>query len=558
MMLRKTIHWALSLVISGLIFCFPVELKAFGLPQDDIGDVIKKVSPSVVKVEARNSTRRVATGVVIDNEGRIVTTALISPRDEKITVTTTDGKHGEAKFLGFDTETHLALIQTKDIKIFPISLAKGDRVSPGAWVGVVGISPENTVAVTQGIVSSVTDDSLRLNVWVVPGSSGSPVVNKAGQMIGLLRGAYTDDRPVVFEFREKEFVGSGYVFSRAEAPASGMAGAIPVDIVVSVAAAIKEKGRVERGWLGLSFTEDENGRVEVVEVEPQSPANLAGLKEGDVILELEGKEVKSGPMLTSEIRRRKPGASVNLKVERSGKVLEIKAKLGERPVEEDRRELARRFPRLFPETPQLPGITPEKPGVPDLRRKFRDFWRWEKRKYIGVYLEELNRELSEHFGLKEGVGLLVSGFSDDSPAKKAGLKVGDVIFRVDGKKVERIGELSDIIADRKKGEKIKVEFMRDKKAASLEVEVAEEESRNFIPGGEWDEYLDSLRSYEGLQKQMKEWQDQNAGKLLEQSRRLAEEMAESYKKSLESLQKSRSQDKALTRIRSSSRNYYHI
>ena len=103
--------------------------------------------------------------VVIDTNGHIVTTALISPRDEEVFITTSDGERVEAEFLGLDSETHLAVIQAKEKKLAPITMAKSVKLSPGAWIGVVSISPENTPQVSQGIVSSVADERVRLNVF---------------------------------------------------------------------------------------------------------------------------------------------------------------------------------------------------------------------------------------------------------------------------------------------------------------------------------------------------------------------------------------------------------
>jgi len=448
--------------------------------EQKIEDITKSVAPSVVRVEARNGMRKVATGVVLNKDGAIVTTALISPHDEEISVVTTDGKRLKAEFKGLDTQTQLALIQVKEKGLAPIAAGKASDMKPGAWVGVVGLSPENTAAVTQGIVSSAAADKLRLNVWVVPGMSGSPVVDGSGRMVGLLRGAYTDDQPVFFEFREQQVVGSGTVFSRAEAPSSGMALSVPIDIVQSVAADLEKKGKVERGWLGVQAGEREDGRVEIGTVEPKSPAELAKLKEGDVILKIDGKDITSTEALQSEVRSRKPGQDITVKIERDGKPQDVKVKLGEYTEIEAKRELALAFPQFFPrEAPAAPYRSPL-PGEPKVQVKPKSGQRpfaWVSRKYIGITLQELNKDsVSALFGIKDGIGLLVAEVAPDAPAAKAGLKVGDVLLKADGKRLEALGELSDILQTKKKGDKIKVEFLRDKKPMSLDVEVGEEES----------------------------------------------------------------------------------
>ncbi len=472
----------------------------------DIAALAKKVYPSVVRVEARNGTRRVATGVVIDRDGLILTTALISPRDEKIAVIAGDGRKIEAEFLGFDSETHLALVRAKDKGLSPLAMGEAGEVAPGAWISVVSVSPEMTPAVTQGIVSSVSEERLRLNIWVTPGSSGGPVVDENGRMVGLLRGIYTEDRPVVFEFRDKEQVGSGYAFSQAEAPSSGMAVAIPMDIVRKVASEIRDKGKVQRGWIGLSIGQNEDDRIEVVGVDDESPAELAKLKEGDFILALDGKEIVSASMLASEIRKRKPGDDVTVRIERDGKPMDVKVKLGEYPEIEARREMELKFPGLFPpgaprpfaDLPRGAGPRPPKALLAPKGREFS----WERRKYIGVYLDELNKEMSFFFGVKEGTGLLVNRLTPGSPAEKAGLKVGDVIVQAEGRRVETVNELSGAVQDKKKADKIKLEVLRNKKPLSIDVEVAEEESGGVItwalPGDSRDRlmaYGESARAY---------------------------------------------------------------
>jgi S1-C subfamily serine protease len=290
-------------------------------------------------------------------------------------------------------------------------------------------------------------------------------------MVGLLRGTYTDDQPVVFEWRERSIVGSGVAFSRGQAPSAGLALAVPMDVVASVAADIRKNGKVIRGWLGVSADEI-NGKVAIAEIEPKSPADLARLKEGDVLLKIDGKDLTTGLGISQEIRSRKPGAEITLKIERDGKPLDVKVKLGEYSEDNAKRELEIRFPSLFPQILPRPaqGIVPPPPAKSPVETV-----RWEKRKYVGMSLQEMNKELAEAWGAKDGYGLLVIALDEEGPAKKAGLKVGDIILKADGKKVEAVGELSGLLQDKKKDDMIKLDVLRDKKARRIEVPVAEDE-----------------------------------------------------------------------------------
>jgi serine protease Do len=490
------------------------EVGAKGIGIDpDITDVAKKVYPSVVRVEVQDHMLRVATGVVVEKGGYVVTTALMSPREGKITITTSEGKKTEAEFLGFDTETQLALLKAKDASLPALTLGKSADLAPGSWICVIGVSPEQTASVTQGIVSSVTEDKLRLNVWVTPGSSGGPVVDANGRMVGLLRGIYMDEKPVVFQFRDKEQTGSGYVLnSRAEAPSSGMALAVPVDIVRDISAEIKAKGKVERGWLGVGIGLDENGRAQIGSVDKESPAELAKLQPGDVVLKIGDRDVTSADVLAAEIRKRKPGQDVTLKIERDGKPLDVKVKLGELAEDDAEREMDIRFPGLFGTEPP-PGLAP-KPGAPEAAPKpgvpKTPEWSFETRKYIGVYCGELNRELAEHFGVKEGTGLLVSRLTEGGPAEKAKLKVGDVIVRVDGMRVETANQLLDAVQAKEKGSKIKLDILRDKKEMSLDVEVSEEKSGGLLESEDFQNFLESWQGYtDAFRNELQKWQSES-------------------------------------------------
>ena len=516
-------------ILAAFVFVPFISLMAepasSAMDEIKIEEITKKAFPSVVKVIAKNAFTKIAMGVVMDKDGHIVTTALISPRDEKLYVITTTGKKIEAEFLGLDSETHLAVVKAKDKTLTPIALGEVKDISPGTWIGLVGISPEDTPQITQGIVSSVTPEKLRLNVWVTRGASGSPVIDEDGRMIGLLRGVYTEESPLIVEFREKEVAASGFAFSRAEAPSSGMALAIPIDIVKSVTDEIKEKGRVQRGWLGIRFDKE---TFEIVEVEKESPAELAKLELGDIILQIQGKDVTSGEMIVHEIRSRKPGQTITLKIERDGREMEVRVKLDEYTEENVWREMEQRFPRLFvPES--------RKTIVTEPRQKLR--LGFETRKYIGVNLRPLNTELAEYFGVKEGKGLLVGEVGEDTPAAKAGLKVGDVLVKADGKELAVNSDLTRILQEKEKGDKIKLEFYRDKKKRSVEVEIAEEERSTLLRFSpeEWEDYTQTWGEYsDNILRQQHKWQDETSKEMKNQIERMNKEFEEVLKKSKES------------------------
>jgi S1-C subfamily serine protease len=490
--------------------------KAAGTDPDITG-VARKVYPSVVRVEAQNGTRRVATGVVVEKGGYVVTTALISPREEKISITTSEGKTTDAEFLGFDTETQLALLKAKDTGLPALVPGKASDLAPGSWICVVGVSPERTAAVTQGIVSSVAGDKIRLNVWVTPGSSGGPVVDADGRMVGLLRGIYMEEKPVVFQFRDREQAGSGYVMSsRAEAPSSGMALAVPIDVVRDVVAQIKDKGRVERGWMGVGIGEDEDGRTVIGKVDPESPAELAKLRPGDIVLKIGDRDIAGPDVLAAEIRKKKPGQEVVLKIERDGEPMEVKVKLGELAEDEAMKEMDLRFPGLFRPEPDVRVPAPAQPGAPKNapKRISPDMpltprapaWTFETRKYIGITAGELNPELAAHFGVKDGTALIIGKVTEGGPAAKAKLQVGDIIVSVDGRRVGTVNELIDHVQTKEKGTRIKIEVLRDKKPMTFEVEVAEDESGGPLGSDGLQSFLESWQGYtDALQNEIRNW-----------------------------------------------------
>lgn len=506
---RTTSLWSLA-VYTAVFVLFAIGTSQPTFAAEKYEALTKKVFPSVVKVEARNGWRKVATGVVIEKGGYIVTTALVSPRDAELCVITNEGKEIEAEFLGMDPETHLALVRAKEGKLKPIEIGDPGDVSPGSEIAVVSYSPEEKAAVTTGIVSSVGDESLRLNVMVIAGASGSPVVDLNGRMIGLVRGAYGGQ--AVVRVDGQELMRS--LTSRVEAPSSGLALAIPVDIVDKVSKEIKETGKVRRGWLGIGMVVNEDDKIEISQVEEDSPADKAGLEEGDIIQEIEGQELKSREMLIKEIRKRGPGDEVTLQIERDGEEKDIDVELGEYSEGDMWQEFEYKFPELFPvkpgELPQVFRRSTEAPGI--------FTYVYGSRKYIGVELQALNPDLADYFGVEDGAGLLIAKVTKDGPAAKAGIKVGDVIVRADEKDMPSPDRLQRLIQSKDKGEKIKLEVIRNKKRMALEVEVGEDESRGrrFLPEvpDAWEQaknfktYTEAWKNYgKKLKLQYQRWVD---------------------------------------------------
>jgi serine protease Do len=529
--MKTKLYAYLALIL--FIFASPLIVDANPLTspaeEETLKEVTKKVYPSVVRIHVKNKIKKVATGVVIDKDGSIVTTALISPRDADIFITTADGKESKAEFLGLDVMTHLAVVKAKDVKLPHLTLGKIKELGPGEWIGVVSISSESTPSVTQGVVSSVGKEIIRLNVWVVPGMSGSPVVDKEGRMVGLLRGVYSDEKPVVLEFKDKEVAGSGILLSRAEAPSSGMALAVPIHIVQMVASEIKEKGKVQRGWLGVSIIDNKDKKVEIIGVEKDSPAELANLKKGDIILKVEGKDMTNTGVLVKAIQARKPGQETTITIERKEKTEDVKVKLGELAQKEILEEFEMKFPKLFPKPPKAPKPpkidVPEPPEPPEHLEK--KFWTMENRKFIGVYIEELTRELAEHFGVEEGTGILITKFSEISPAKEAGMQVGDVIIKADGERVESSAGLIELIQEKENDETIKITVIRDKKEKTLKVKVAEEEKKKFefYSQEDWEKFQQSMEQYaKKLDEYYKNWEGEYSEELKLKMKKLTEQM----------------------------------
>jgi predicted metalloprotease with PDZ domain len=311
-----------------------------------------------------------------------------------------------------------------------------------------------------------------------------------------------------------------------------MAQAIPIQVVEKVSSEIIAEGKVARGWLGVLIGQNEEKEVEIVDVEEDSPAEKSNLEEGDIILEFDGEEVVGSDMLQHEIRMKKPGDKVTLKIERDGSEKDVEVELGEYTEQDIFKNFERQFPQLFPTKPDKLIEAPKS----DLPKAFQ--FVTETRKYIGVSISELNRDLSRHFGVEKGLGLMISKVSKDSPAEKAGLKVGDIIVRADGKRLESLSALRRMIQKKKEGDKIKIEYIRNRQKKTVEVEVEKDSGGERFLASTVSPFKDLMFLREGSWTPFKKLLDQT-GKLKYRSENL-------YKELLDKPIKKKKKDKKLS------------
>ena len=345
----------------------------------------------------------VGTGFIVDANGWIVTNFHVAGKADSITVTLADGRKLPAKMVGGDEKTDLALIKVESDKPLPfVTFADATKVRVGQPVMAVGNPFGLGGTVTTGIVSArgrdihsgPFDDYIQTDAAINRGNSGGPLFDMDGHVIGI----------------------NTAIFS----PSGGSVGlgfAIPSSLAEPVVAQLKANGRVERGLLGVQIqpvTEElaqsmalgsEKGAL-VAQVQPDSPALAAGIKSGDVIKSVDGKDVESIRDLTRTISAIKPGTSVKLGVWRDGKDMTLTAKVG------DQKD----------EGAVVKASTDKSDGKQADKKEPMSY---------GVSLAPLSDEARQELKLKDSVkGAVIAAVEPGSPADEQGLKAGDVLQQV--------------------------------------------------------------------------------------------------------------------------------
>src|SRR6266545_2955795 len=263
-------------------------------------------------------------GVIVTNEGHIITNNHVVDQVDEIEVQFSDGRTKKARLVGADSEVDLAVLKVDDPGVKPLKLADSDTVQAGDFVLAIGNPFGFEETVTDGIISSkgrpnrsdFFGELLQTNAAINPGNSGGPLINLRGEVVGI----------------------NTAIISRSGG-SQGIGFAIPSNSVRTSLESLLKQGRIIRGYLGIQTralqpgeSDVESDGVPVAEVQAGSPAAQAGVQPGDVIRRFDGHEVKNLNVLRSLVAQTQLNKEVELELIRDGKPLKVKAQIKEQQI----------------------------------------------------------------------------------------------------------------------------------------------------------------------------------------------------------------------------------
>lgn len=346
-------------------------------------------------------------GFVVSPDGYILTNHHVVGDSSKVTVKFSDGREMNAKVVGSDSQSDVAVIKVDAKNLPTVPLGDSNKTEVGEWVLASGAPYGLTQTLTAGIVSAVGRNSvgiadyenfIQTDAAINPGNSGGPLVNLHGEVIGINTAIYS---------RNGGSVGLGF--------------AIPVEIAKQVYEQILDHGNVVRGFLGVRIQaltqelaerfglKDTHG-VLVGDVQKGTPGEKAGLKQADVIVELDGKKIEEAASFRNAIAMRAPGSKVNLTVVRDGQRVGVAATLGK-----------------LPDSKATTTTATES-------QKTTSSW--------GFSVQPLTADLAKKFGYEADAGVIINEVTQGSPAAEAGLESGMLIQQVNRQKVNSAEEFT--------------------------------------------------------------------------------------------------------------------
>lgn len=368
------------------------------------------------RVPKERKSANLGSGVIVDPKGYILTANHVIQGAEEIKVTLSDRREFTGKIVGNDTMTDIGIIKIEAKNLPTIRWGDSDKLRVGETVLAIGSPYGLSQTVTMGIVSAVGranvgiadyEDFIQTDAAINPGNSGGALVNVRGELVGINTAIFSTS--------------GGY---------QGIGFAVPTSMAKSVMDSLISKGKVVRGWMGVTIQpltqelakqfgiEDEKGLL-VGDVTEGSPAEKAGIHRGDVIVEFEGKKIEDPNQLRNLVANTEPGKKVKLKIIREKKT-EVKVMtITELP--SDKQELS--------------------------REEYNNL-------LSGVYVQDISPEISGRLNLPKKLrGVVVASVADDSPAAMV-LMQGDVIQEINRQKITGVKEYEKVASRIKAGQDI--------------------------------------------------------------------------------------------------------
>lgn len=336
-----------------------------------------------------------ASGFIVTADGYVLTNSHVVKDASEITVILNDGREFAGKLVGQDSSTDIAVVKIDADRLPTLTLGNSDLLEPGQWVVAIGSPMELKATLTVGVISATgrndlsiarVEDFIQTDASINRGNSGGPLLNLDGEVIGI----------------NTAIAAGGY---------TGIGFAIPSNIAKNDLDQILSKGSVSRGFIGVFFQKldkelasafglDSHEGALVAEVATGTPAEKAGLKQGDVVVKINKALVNNIATLRNIIALMSPGAKASLEILRDGKPLEIDVEIGD-----------------FPGKPTAKAAS----GVSDQK--------------LGITVESLTAEAAQRLGLKDAAGVVIKKVESGSVAAWAGLKKGAVILEVNKKRI---------------------------------------------------------------------------------------------------------------------------
>ncbi len=504
--------------------------------EKEVKSVLAKVAPSIVKVVSQNHRNYYATGIVLDKDHVITNTIITRYPFKSIYVKSAKGEKYPAEIIGKDGESAILILKISKNRLSPIKQAK--KFAVGDWVALVGAFFNEFPSINQGILSSASDDEMIVNAPVVPGISGGAVVNKEGELIGIIRGRFGFTMEPDYTFKDHQ---AEILVSSPRSRSIDLCYAVPILKVNRIALDLTRYGRLRRGWLGVTIVS--SGKEVVVEqVAGGSPAEKGGIRKGDVILSIDDKIIKTPADVVEVVRLLRPDQKARIKIVRDMNEKTIVTTIGE--------GTGKDFSFSFFGVPE-PGANPLtfQPGaevtVPErwaaIPRLENFVFQMSGSRSLGIETLTLTPELAREFSVKEGYGLLISKLHDESAAERAGLQVADVIAAIDNRIIKSVTDLrTTLMKQGKEDNPILLKLYRKGKALEIKVvpnrELDEEFYKSFQ--AKETERLAKIEENSG-KKEQREIIEFRGGRLYINGKMVDLEEVKEYTKQLEKLRKER-------------------